>query len=149
MSCIYGDRQFGSEDQGWLAWFVIRTLTGNPITIYGDGKQVRDALFVTDHNRAFEMLADKKNISAGKAFCLGGGAENTISLLELLDLIEKVTGKRSDISFSNWRLGDQKVFVTDNLKIKETIGWSPEISVEEGVKKLIEWTEKNINLFNN
>jgi CDP-paratose 2-epimerase len=147
MSCIYGTRQFGCEDQGWISWFAINTLKGNPITIYGDGKQVRDVLYVTDQNRAFELLAKKIKKTDGGAFNLGGGTDYTISLCELFDLIEDITGKRSEVKYADWRLGDQKVYISDTTKIKEETGWKPKVDVKTGVKKLIEWTEDNITLF--
>lgn len=144
MSCVFGTRQFGNEDQGWLSWFAIRTLSKNPITIFGDGKQVRDVLFCTDHARAFFALAENIKKTRGKAFNLGGGPQNTLSLLELLDLIEKITGKRSEISYSDWRRGDQKVYISDITKIKQATGWKPEVSVEEGVRRLVEWTGEHL-----
>lgn len=142
MSCIYGTRQFGSEDQGWVAWFTIATLLGRGITIYGDGKQVRDVLYISDQNAGFETLAKKINMTSGQAFNLGGGVENTISLIELLDLIEELTGKRSRIKHGGWRMGDQKIYVSDTRKMRK-LGWKPKVSVREGVERLINWTAEN------
>lgn len=146
MSCIYGTRQFGNEDQGWVAWFTIAALTGKPITIYGDGKQVRDILYITDQNEAFEILAKKINQTKGQGYNLGGGPENTISLFELLGLIQKLTGKQSEIKYGDWRMGDQKVYVTDIKKIKK-LGWKPRVDCKTGVEKLIGWVEHNTSLF--
>ena len=140
MSCIYGDRQTGLEDQGWVAWFAISTLRGSPIRIFGDGKQVRDVLFVDDLVSAFEAAVGNK-AAAGQVFNIGGGPENTISLLELLDLLEKLTGKRSPLSYHPWRPGDQKVYVSDIRKAKRLLGWSPAVSPEEGVKRMLAYLE--------
>ncbi|RKZ27500.1 nucleoside-diphosphate sugar epimerase [bacterium] len=145
MSCIYGTRQFGVEDQGWVAHFVISTLLDRPITIYGDGKQVRDVLYVEDLVRAFEKFIES-DVSHG-VYNTGGGPDNTLSLLELLDMLEKLTGKRTEVRFSDWRPSDQRVYISRIEKIKEELGWEPCISPEEGVKRLVEWVEENKNLF--
>lgn len=147
MSCIYGTRQFGIEDQGWISWFAIRTLLKKPLTIYGDGKQVRDILFVTDHANAFFKLAENSKKTKGQAFNLGGGPENTISLIELLELLKELTGIKTEIKYDKPRQGDQKVYISDTSKIKEMVNWKPEVNVKEGVKRLVEWTKENINLF--
>ena len=141
MSCIYGTRQFGVEDQGWVAWFTIATLLEKPITIYGDGKQVRDVLYVKDLVNAFDLFVNS-NLKQG-VFNTGGGANNTISLLELLDLLQKLTGKKSELTFSDWRPSDQKVYISDISKIGEKLDWKPQISPEEGVLKLVEWVKGN------
>ncbi len=143
MSCIYGTRQFGNEDQGWVAWFTIATILGKKITIYGDGKQIRDILYITDQNNAFESLAKNIDKTKGKAYNLGGGPKNTISLFELLNLINELTGKRSEIIRDNWRMGDQKVYVSDISKIRKEVGWEPVVGVKEGVKNLVEWVTNN------
>lgn len=145
MSCIYGTRQFGVEDQGWVAWFTIATVLGKPITIYGDGKQVRDVLYVTDLVEAYDRFIQSK-IKRG-VFNTGGGTKNTMSLLELLDILEKLTGKRSKISFSDWRPSDQKVYISDISQVQEALGWKPKTGPEEGVKNIVEWTNANRNLF--
>jgi len=147
MSCIYGPRQFGVEDQGWVAWFTIATITGKPITIYGDGKQVRDILYIKDLIQAYDAFLQRKNQLSGEVFNMGGGPENTISLLELLDMLEQLTGKRSKITFSDWRRSDQKVYVSNISKAKEELGWSPRVSPKEGVEKLVNWVSENKNLF--
>lgn len=138
MSCIYGTRQFGNEDQGWVAWFTIAAMLGKPITIYGDGKQVRDILYIKDQNEAFELLARKINRTKGEAYNLGGGPDNTISLLELLDLIEGLTGRRSEVKYDGWRIGDQKVYVTDISKIRK-LGWRSKYPLERGLRYTIGW----------
>ncbi|MFH0863359.1 MAG: NAD-dependent epimerase/dehydratase family protein [Candidatus Altiarchaeota archaeon] len=147
MSCIYGTRQFGNEDQGWVAWFIIAAVTGKPITIYGDGKQVRDILYVTDQNSAFEKLALNIKKTSGQAYNLGGGTEFTTSLDELLGIIEDVTGKRSEVGYGDWRMGDQKVYVSDTRKIKKAVGWKPKVGVREGVRRIADWTSQHIGLF--
>ena len=145
MSCIYGERQFGVEDQGWLAWFVIATLTERPITIYGDGKQVRDVLHVDDLVDAFTRFVDSK--ARHGVFNMGGGNKNTLSLLELLDLLKSLTGKSPDVSTSEWRPSDQKVYVSDTTRAQEQLGWKPTITPIEGVKRVVRWVEANRNLF--
>jgi CDP-paratose 2-epimerase len=147
MSCIYGTRQFGSEDQGWVAHFVISTLTGRPITIYGDGKQLRDVLFVTDLVELFDRFLDKSDKYSGEVFNAGGGPTNTLSLLELLELLEKETSIRPQVSYSDWRPSDQKVYISDISKAKKKLGWEPKIGVEEGVSKLISFVRENKELF--
>jgi len=145
MSCIYGIRQFGFEDQGWVAWFIIANLLNKPITIYGNGKQVRDLLYVTDLVKAFE-----KFINSGikhEVFNIGGGPENTISLLEFLNEIEKLTGKKTKLTFSHWRPSDQKVYVSDISKAKEQLNWNPRIGPREGIEKLVEWIDENRGIF--
>jgi len=145
MSCIYGIRQFGFEDQGWVAWFVIAALTGKPITIYGDGRQVRDLLYAKDLVLAFEKFinSDIKH----EIFNIGGGPKNTTSLLEFLDLIKDKTGKVLKADFSDWRPSDQKVYISDIAKVKKILGWQPRISPEEGAEKLIFWVKHNIEYF--
>jgi CDP-paratose 2-epimerase len=145
MSCIYGTRQFGVEDQGWVAWFTIANVTGKPITIYGDGKQVRDVLYVTDLVNAYDAFL-KRGITQG-VYNIGGGPENTLSLLELLEILRKLTGRESEISFSDWRPSDQKVYISDISKAERELGWKPLISPEAGVKNLVDWVSKNEGLF--
>ena len=145
MSCIYGTRQFGVEDQGWVSWFAIATLMNRPITIYGDGKQVRDVLFVKDLIRIYDTFL-KSNIPYG-VFNTGGGNKKTLSLLELLDILEETTGKRSSISFAEWRPSDQKVYISNISKAKRKLGWEPKIAPKEGVTKLVEWIKENKKIF--
>ncbi|MBA7695273.1 CDP-paratose 2-epimerase [subsurface metagenome] len=145
MSCIYGTRQFGFEDQGWVAWFTIAALFNRPITIYGNGKQVRDLLYVDDLVKAYDKFIENNLKHA--VFNIGGGPENTTSLVEFLDILETETGKRSKITFSDWRPSDQKVYISDISKIKKELNWAPKINPEEGIKKLISWVKENGDLF--
>jgi len=139
MSCIYGQRQFGTEDQGWVAHFLIRALDGRPLTLYGDGMQVRDILYVEDLVEAF-LLAEK-NIGAiaGQAFNMGGGAGNTVSLLELVDLIGALHGRRPEVFYEDWRTGDQRYYVSDFSKFAAATGWSPRVNARQGVSNLYNW----------
>jgi CDP-paratose 2-epimerase len=148
MSCIYGQRQMGTEDQGWVAHFLIRALEGEPVTIYGDGKQVRDVLDVGDAVNAYAGALQSIDRVAGRAFNLGGGPENAISLLQLVDEIGAVTGRKPDLSFEDWRPGDQRWYVSDahqartELNLPRPRGW------REGVERLAQWlaSERRIEL---
>ncbi|MFL5350656.1 MAG: GDP-mannose 4,6-dehydratase [Hyalangium sp.] len=141
MSCIYGPRQFGTEDQGWVAHFLIRTLKRQPITLYGDGMQVRDILFVEDLVRAFRLAQARMDQVSGEAFNIGGGPSRTVSLLELLELIEELIGHRPEVSFEGWRTGDQRYYVSDTRKFQAATGWAPRVGVREGVARLLHWLE--------
>ena len=146
MSCIYGPHQFGTEDQGWVAHFLISALEDKPITIYGNGKQVRDILFVEDLVDAFVLA--RKNIDkiSGEVFNIGGGAENTVSLLEILDIIKEKAGKEVDISFEEWRTGDQHYYVSNTQRFKNATGWSPKFTVDTGMDALLQWLCENRNI---
>ena len=146
-SCIYGYRQFGIEDQGWVAWFTIAAMMGKPITIYGDGKQVRDVLFIEDLVDAYESAVKNIDKIKGQAFNIGGGSKNTMSHLELLAFLEKFFGKKIPLRFAGWRPGDQPVFVCDIAKAKKAFGWVPKVGPKEGVKKLYDWVKDNKELF--
>ena len=147
-SCIYGPRQFGVEDQGWVAWFVIAAVTGSPMAIYGDGKQVRDLLHVYDLLDAYDLALEKIVSTSGQVFNLGGGPENTISIwTEFGPLLEKLLGKPIPVSRGDWRPGDQKVFVADTRKAQAELGWQPKYDVEKGVKQLFDWVRSNKGLF--
>ncbi|MGK4000265.1 SDR family NAD(P)-dependent oxidoreductase [Sorangium sp. So ce1024] len=139
MSCIYGPRQFGTEDQGWVAHFLLQALRREPITLYGDGMQVRDVLFIDDLVDAFLLARKHIRQVAATAFNIGGGPENTISLLELLDLIEALDGKRPATGFEAWRPGDQRYYVSDCRRFCAATGWWPRVRVREGVRKLYGW----------
>ncbi|WP_026464321.1 GDP-mannose 4,6-dehydratase [Adhaeribacter aquaticus] len=139
MSCIYGPHQYGNEDQGWVAHFAIRAIENNPISIYGDGKQVRDVLFVEDLVDAFLLAQKHMPKISGQAFNIGGGPENTTSLLELLELIGEFQGQKIPLKFGDWRPGDQHYYVSDIRKFKKATGWFPKHSVQEGVAKLYKW----------
>lgn len=145
MSCIYGERQFGVEDQGWVAWFVIASLTGKEITIYGNGKQVRDLLYVKDLVKLMEHLISMKPKS--DVFNVGGGLENSVSLLELLEKLENKIGRKPKIKFSSWRPFDQLVYISDISKVNKVTGWKPEHNVDKGLEKVINWVNSNIELF--
>jgi len=145
MSCIYGERQLGVEDQGWVAWFVIATLTDKPITIYGDGKQVMDVLHVSDLVEAFNKFLNS-NLKH-EVFNVGGGPKNTLSLLELLDLLKSLTRKSPKVFFANWRPVDQKVYISNISKSKRLLGWEPKVTPEDGVKRLIAWVSSNLAMF--
>jgi CDP-paratose 2-epimerase len=138
MSCIYGPHQFGTEDQGWVAHFLLRALDRRPITLYGDGSQVRDVLFVEDLVRALVLAEERATELAGCAFNIGGGPGNTVSLLELLALIAEIHGK-PQVFFEDWRTGDQRWYVSDTSRFTAATGWRPRVSVREGVGKLYNW----------
>ncbi len=142
-SCIYGPRQFGVEDQGWVAWFAIATLLQKDITIYGDGKQVRDVLHVEDVVRAYEAAIRAPDEIRGQAFNIGGGTAQTLSLLELIDMLEQHFKRKIPLKFDKWRPGDQEVYVSDVRKLEKTLNWKPSIDAKAGVGKLIEWVEQN------
>ncbi len=145
MSCIYGTRQFGMEDQGWVAWFTIAALLGKPITIFGDGKQVRDVLYIDDLVAAYRAFLDS-SLPHG-VFNMGGGADFTMSLHELLDILKEQTGISPELSYSDWRPSDQKVYISDIRKAKAALNWAPKITPAEGVGKLIAWVQENRELF--
>lgn len=145
MSCIYGRRQFGFEDQGWVAWFSIRYLLKKPITIFGDGKQIRDVLWVEDLVNAYESFIHSG--CGSQVFNIGGSHKNTLSLLELTKLLEQLTGNRVEIKYKDWRKFDQKVYISDISKAKKVLKWQPTIAPEEGVKRLVHWVAANPDLF--
>ena len=142
-SCIYGPHQMGVEDQGWVAWFIIAALSDKPITIFGDGKQVRDVLHVHDLIECYQMAIEHRIQINGQAFNVGGGVDNTLSLLELLALIEHYTGKLPRITREDWRPGDQPLFICDLHKVQRTLGWQPETETRKGIQSLIDWVQKN------
>ena len=139
MSCVYGPRQFGTEDQGWVAHFLIRALRGEPIVLYGDGRQVRDLLYVDDLMEAMLRALEDIEIARGHAFNVGGGPTNTVSLVELLELAEELGGRRPELSHAPVRVGDQRWYVSDPRKIGDALGWSPRTDVRRGVERLLSW----------
>ncbi len=148
-SCIAGTRQFGVEDQGWVAWMIIAAVTGRPITVYGDGKQIRDVLYVEDLLDAYEAAIARIDQVRGRVYNLGGGPQNTMSIwTEFGPMLEKLLGKKIRVLRSDWRPGDQKVFVADIRKAKQELDWSPKIGIEDAVKRLFEWVNSNRSLFN-
>ena len=147
-SCIYGPRQFGIEDQGWLAWFIIAAVTGRPITIYGDGKQVRDILHVDDLLDAYDAAITHIDDIAGKVYNIGGGAENVISVYaEFFPMLEKLLGHKIPVKRDEWRPGDQRVFYADVRNAINDLNWQPKIDVSTGIKMLFDWVIANKELF--
>lgn len=149
MSCIYGTRQFGVEDQGWVAHFVISTVLGRPITIYGDGKQVRDILYVDDLVRAMRLASENLEQTAGEVFNIGGGAQNTISIwAEFSEILSRLAGHPVEAAaYEEWRPGDQPVYVSNCAKARERFGWEPRIDKEQGIAQLWNWVRENPALF--
>ncbi len=144
-SCIYGPHQFGIEDQGWLAWLTIALMLKKPITIYGNGKQVRDVLHVGDLAELYERAIDRVDDARGHAFNVGGGQGNSISLLEFFDELDRSHNLKADKKYGETRPGDQKVFVSDNSKVKERLGWEPQTSFKEGISSLVGWAQENMD----
>ncbi len=149
-SCIYGYRQFGVEDQGWVAWFLIAALQDKKLSIYGNGKQVRDVLFIDDlvnlYDLGFSGMDQDGNLSA-HAFNVGGGYENSISLIEFIDVIAGLNSKKIEYDFAAERPGDQKIFISDNSLVKEKLGWYPRIHMNDGIPLLNEWVRENKHYF--
>lgn len=139
MSCIYGPHQHGNEDQGWVAHMLRAALAGEPITIYGDGKQVRDVLFVDDLVNALSRARRDIDRLSGRAFNIGGGPANTVSLLELIEQLEQLLARRVELNFASWRVGDQRYYVSDTSRFQTATGWLPRTKVAEGVEALYEW----------
>jgi CDP-paratose 2-epimerase len=139
MSCIYGPHQFGTEDQGWVAHFLIRALNREPITVYGDGRQVRDILFVDDLVNAFLLAAENIDACSGQAFNIGGGPANTVSLRELLTMIGTLEGREPRVDRGDWRTGDQKYYVSDTRRFSELTGWEASVHAADGIRMLRQW----------
>ncbi|MDY6922515.1 MAG: SDR family NAD(P)-dependent oxidoreductase [Pseudomonadota bacterium] len=139
MSCIYGPRQMGTEDQGWVAHFLIRALNGETITLFGDGRQVRDILHVDDAVNAYVGALERIGQVSGRAFNLGGGAQNAVSLRQLMAHIESLTGRRADVRFEDWRAGDQRYFVADASAARAALDLPRPIGWREGVADLARW----------
>lgn len=147
-SCIYGYRQFGIEDQGWLAWFIIAALKGRPISIYGNGKQVRDVLFIDDLLDAYDAVVTHIDQAAGQVYNVGGGPENTISIWrEFGPLLEDLLQRPIPVDYHSWRPGDQPVYISDIRKAARDLGWTPKVSVLAGATRLFEWIAANQPLF--
>jgi CDP-paratose 2-epimerase len=141
---LYGPRQFGGEDHGWVANFTIRTILGKPITIFGTGKQVRDILYAADAAKAFDAFY---KVQIPGIYNIGGGIERAISLIECIRLIEQITGKKAEIKYAPKRIGDLWYFVCDITRAKEKLHWKPETSNNDGIGKLARWVEENIEIF--
>jgi len=146
-SCIYGYRQFGVEDQGWVAWFTIAHTLRQRVTIYGNGKQVRDILFIDDLIDCYLAAIDRIGQVAGLTFNIGGGPENTLSLLELLEMLGEQSGRPVVHSFEDWRPGDQPVYVSDIRRAAEMLSWRPRVGVKEGFERLHAWVMANRDSF--
>ena len=142
-SCIYGYRQFGIEDQGWVAWFTIRAALNRPITIYGDGKQVRDMLFIGDLLNAYKAAIDGIDVTKGQIYNIGGGSSNTMSVRDLITYLEELSGSTIRVHYEDWRPGDQHVFVSNIEKAHRELGWTPLITPKEGVRRLYTWVLEN------
>lgn len=154
LSCVYGPRQFGTEDQGWVAHFVIAAALGRPISIYGDGRQVRDILFIDDLVRLYARFLEMADTAVpgqagvwGRAYNIGGGAPFTLSLLELLDLLARETGRRIPLTFEAWRPADQRVYISDIGLARRALGWTPEVAPADGVRRLLAWVQSHRDLF--
>lgn len=147
-SCIYGWRQFGIEDQGWLAHFAIAAAKGGNITIYGDGKQVRDILFIDDLIHAIELATERIEVTAGQVYNIGGGPNNTLSVwAEAGPILEELNGDHVPVKMEGWRPGDQRIYVSDIRKARRDFGWTPRVSPKDGLKKMWDWISTNITLF--
>lgn len=144
-SCIYGPRQFGHSGQGWLAWLMIAALRGDPITIYGDGKQVRDVLYVTDLLDLYDAIVEVKwPAGVDRVLNVGGGPRNTLSVwAEYGDLLSSLVGEPVKVEYDDWRPDDQRVYISDIRKAKSILGWAPEVSTVEGIHRLFEWVENH------
>ncbi|HUH97855.1 MAG TPA: GDP-mannose 4,6-dehydratase [Anaerolineales bacterium] len=147
-SCIYGPRQFGIEDQGWLAWMTIAAVTGRRITIYGDGKQVRDVLHVDDLLNAYDAAIEKIELAQGRVYNMGGGARNVLAVwAEFGPLLEKLLGHKIEVAHADWRPGDQRVFYADFSRARRELGWEPKIGLQDGIERLFNWVKQNQDLF--
>ncbi|HPD42341.1 MAG TPA: GDP-mannose 4,6-dehydratase, partial [Anaerolineae bacterium] len=147
-SCIYGPHQFGMEDQGWVAWFIIAALLGRPITIYGNGKQVRDVLFVEDLLNAYDAAIARSDRAAGQVYNVGGGPAQQLAVWsEFGPLLEALLGRRVPVTWGEWRPGDQRIYVSDVRKAAQDLGWQPQVGVEEGITRLFAWVSANRVLF--
>ena len=147
-SCIYGPRQFGMEDQGWLAWMTIAAVTGRPVTISGDGKQVRDVLHVDDLLDVYDAAITRIERARGEVYNVGGGTRNILAVwAEFGPLLEKLLGRKIPVSWADWRPGDQRVFYADFRKAQKELGWTPRIGLQDGIQRLVKWVQANQELF--
>jgi CDP-paratose 2-epimerase len=144
MSCIYGPRQFGTEDQGWVAHFALSALYNRPLTIYGDGKQVRDVLFIDDLVDAYESYISRSRQLGSRVLNIGGGPSFTMSLLELLALLEKGIGHKIPVTYQEWRPADQRIYVSDIRKSISELGWKPRVAPDGGVTQILDWARAEL-----
>lgn len=145
-SCIYGPHQMGIEDQGWVAWFIIALLSGKPITVYGDGYQVRDILYVDDLVSAYEAAIKNIDVTAGQIYNVGGGYQNSISVgIEFKSILEKLFDRKIYFKFAHSRPGDQKVYISDNRKSTKDFGWTPKVDKLDGISRLYNWFTEDEN----
>ncbi len=145
-SCIYGIWQFGVEDQGWLAYFTLAAVLDLPLTLFGDGRQVRDVLYIDDLVDAYQAVIAKPEAAVGQIFNIGGGAGQVISLLDLIAMLEALRGRSMQIRYDDWRPGDQRVYVSDIGKARRVLGWQPSVRVQDGVRRLFDWAQQNRDL---
>lgn len=141
-SCIYGPHQFGVEDQGWVAWFTIACLSNKAITIYGNGKQIRDVLYVDDLLDCFDKIVENIEIARGKVYNIGGGHLNQVSLLEFLGILSETTNRKLSWDYSEMRQGDQKIYVSDISKAQNELEWNPRIQLKDGMQQLCGWIKE-------
>ena len=141
---MYGPHQWGKEEQGWVAWFCIAAILGKPINIYGNGKQVRDLLFIDDVASAFDLALSNIEKVSGEAFNLGGGRRNVVSLLETIAYLETRTGSKLHLTFKGWRPGDNKCYYTNYQKMKHLLDWEPRVPWKEGVQATLDWVKSNL-----
>lgn len=146
-SCIYGPRQFGVEDQGWVAWFIIAHLTGSPITVFGNGKQVRDLLHVDDLIDCYARAIERIDAVGGTSFNIGGGLVNTLSILELFKLLEEWSGRPVSYRAESWRRADQPVYISDIRRAADILTWQPATAASTGVRRLYDWIERHLHVF--
>jgi CDP-paratose 2-epimerase len=146
MSCIYGPRQFGNEDQGWVAHFMLAVAAGAPLTIYGNGKQVRDLLFIDDLVRAFKLAYVHLDQTAGHVYNIGGGVSNSLSVwAELGPRLEKLAGRPLDVRTEDWRPGDQPVYVSDTRLAERDFSWRPQVRLDDGLRRLWAWAQSLVS----
>lgn len=146
-SCIYGENQFGIEDQGWVAWFTIASTYGKMFSIYGNGKQVRDVLYIEDLIDLYSIILHNIENCSGNVYNVGGGYENSLSLLELIHRLEIILNKKIIYEIKDWRPGDQKIYISDITKLNNDLNWHPKISINEGLNNLSNWVQTNFKKF--
>lgn len=146
-SCIYGENQFGIEDQGWVAWFTIASTYGKMFSIYGNGKQVRDVLYIEDLIDLYSIILHNIENCSGNIYNVGGGYENSLSLLELIHRLEIILNKKIIYEIKDWRPGDQKIYISDITKLNNDLNWHPKISINEGLNNLSNWVQTNFKKF--